>query len=65
MLYETFQHLRIRLPKWLTSWSIFFVDLIPAFIAYWFILITGSGLTGLSILGLLRVNGVVLGSIIF
>ena len=50
MLYETFQHLRIRLPKWLTSWSIFFIDLIPAFIAYWFILITGSGLTGLSIL---------------
>jgi len=50
VLYETFQHLRIRLPKWLTSWSIFFVDLIPAFIAYWFILINGSGLTGLSIL---------------
>ena len=50
MLYETFQHLRIRLPKWLTSWSIFFVDLIPAFIAYWYILITGSGITGLSVL---------------
>ena len=50
MLYQTFQHLRIRLPKWLTSWVIFLVDLIPAFIAYWFILITGSGLTGLSIL---------------
>ena len=50
MSYETFQHLRIRLPKWLTSWVIFLVDLIPAFIAYWFILIPGSGLTGLSIL---------------
>jgi len=50
MSYETFQHLRIRLPKWLTSWAIFLVDLIPAFIAYWFILIPGSGLTGLSIL---------------
>ena len=50
MSYETIQHLRIRLPKWLTSWVIFLVDLIPAFIAYWFILITGSGLTGLSIL---------------
>ena len=50
MSYETFQHLRIRLPKWLTSWVIFLVDLIPAFIAYWFILITGAGLTGLSTL---------------
>ena len=50
MSYETFQHLRIRLPKWLTSWVIFLVDLIPAFFAYWFILITGAGLTGLSTL---------------
>ena len=39
MSYETLQHLRIRLPKWLTSWSIFLLDLIPSFIAYNFFLI--------------------------
>ena len=50
MSYETFQHLRIRLPKWFTSWVIFLVDLIPAFIAYWFILIPGTVLTGFSTL---------------
>ena len=50
MSYETFQHLRIRLPKWFTSWVIFFVDLVPAFIAYWFILISDTGLTGLNTL---------------
>jgi len=39
MSYEMLQHLRIRLPKWLTSWSIFLLDLIPSFIAYYFFLI--------------------------
>ena len=39
MSYETLQHLRIRLPKWLTSWSIFLLDLIPSFIAYKYFLI--------------------------
>ena len=39
MSYETLQHLRIRLPKWLTSWSIFLLDLIPSFISYNFFLI--------------------------
>ena len=50
MSYETFQHLRIRLPKWLTSWAIFLIDLIPGFIAYWFILIPELRLTGISLL---------------
>ena len=39
MSYETLQHLRIRLPKWLTSWAIFLLDLIPSFIAYIYFLI--------------------------
>ena len=39
MSYEMLQHLRIRLPKWLTSWSIFLLDLIPSYIAYNFFLI--------------------------
>ena len=39
MSYETLQHLRIRLPKWLTSWGIFLIDLIPSFIAYIYFLI--------------------------
>ena len=39
MSYETLQHLRIRLPKWLTSWTIFLLDLIPSFIAYIYFLI--------------------------
>ena len=39
MSYETLQHLRIRLPKWLTSWAIFLIDLIPSFIAYIYFLI--------------------------
>jgi len=45
MSYETLQHLRIRLPKWLTSWSIFLLDLIPSFIAYNFFLIHELNLT--------------------
>jgi len=39
MSHEALQHLRIRLPKWLTSWSIFLLDVIPSFIAYKFFLI--------------------------
>ena len=39
MFYETLQHLRIRLPKWLTSWGIFLIDLISSFIAYIYFLI--------------------------
>ena len=39
MSYETLQHLRIRLPKWLTSWGIFLIDLIPSLIAYIYFLI--------------------------
>ena len=39
MSHEALQHLRIRLPKWLTSWSIFLLDVIPSFIAFKFFLI--------------------------
>ena len=45
MSYETLQHLRIRLPKWLTSWSIFLLDLIPSSIAYIFFLIPDLNLS--------------------
>ena len=45
MSYETLQHLRIRLPKWLTSWSIFLLDLIPSSIAYKFFLIPDLNLS--------------------
>ena len=45
MSYETLQHLRIRLPKWLTSWSIFLLDLIPSSIAYILFLIPDLNLS--------------------
>ena len=45
MFYQTLQHLRIRLPKWLTSWSIFILDIIPSFIAYSYFLIPELKLT--------------------
>lgn len=40
MYYEVLQNLRIRLPKWLTSWAIFLLDIIPSFIAYKLFLIS-------------------------
>jgi exopolysaccharide biosynthesis polyprenyl glycosylphosphotransferase len=39
MSLELIQHLRIRLPRWVQAWTIYFLDAIPAFLAYRFTLL--------------------------